>query len=253
MVTSFRLKLATAFVFAALHADRSWSSPITIFADRDSWSAAAHPAAPIKFAGIAGPGESRSFSTPAGLSIDGLTFVGRDVQYSCGLRTCTDTGTFYGLAVYGWTGPVPTGDAVPGILVGPESVTYFNGGNLTSSGLSGTLEIFLPAGTRAFGVDFAHTAGSPDPNFLIVRAQGSDGFSRPDGFVGFVSDTDILEIRITTPVTVIAEPNRVFLTNVTIAGAAPEPATFAVVGCCLAFGTCWRLKPRRTPARPDAA
>jgi hypothetical protein len=229
-------RLLLVVLGSSLTVSQSWAATIT-FSDRPSWSTQTRPGVPITFAGLAEPGESVSFLTSAGLTVQGVTFVGTSLSYQCVWSTCSDSPVQYGLAVFGWDGSSPDGGETAGILAGPQTRMGWSAGGWgfppSSDGEIGTLSISLPLGVRAFGADFTTKLGTAFPaRFSIFTARGLDrSFLLTDGFAGFVSDSDISQIDI-TQYTSSFDFNQVYLANVTVGSAVPEPATLAMSGCC---------------------
>ena len=204
-----RFRQCSLAVFLLLAGVPLGASTIT-YTSRSAFLAAAGATNTIDFSGIAPTNGSVSFSTPAGLTLDGVNFVG--------------SGTFAG----------STGNDLF-VFDGAQSVWTLNGTaalvGALANGMSnptptiGELLITLPAGITALGMDI----GSTSPGTVVYNATLSTGdtatgtATHVGAFLGFVSTTPITTLRFDTT-NPAGGPERLVLDNVTM-NQVPEPSS----------------------------
>lgn len=178
-----------------LSARTSVHAQATYFSSLSAFNAATTGRTTLDFTSytVPGLGQATSYSTAAGLTIDGINFVGNVTGGGYNLYVVNPTNYF----IYsGWNGN-------PTVLQGPT-------GTGTPSSAQGVLDITLPAGTTAVGTNLytvengaevygesVHILLSTGDSFTVPTFQKSDV---PDlAFAGFTSTVPITSMQISMP------------------------------------------------------
>lgn len=214
----------------------SAAASITFYTDKTAFTSATTTKSTIDFEGIAPAGGFSDFSTAAGLTLGGVTFVGPRTSVSIPNPPVHD----FSLGVVDSASlPILTDFGTGAML--QASGSYQSG---TFSGVTGSLEIMLPVATTAFGLDLATigiVSGVVLPNNIAdldISINGGTPFNiqtliRPNlAFAGFISTDPIKSISITASTIQThapEQPFRIFADNLILGRAAhsevPEPST----------------------------
>lgn len=205
----------------------------TLYLDRTAWSNAVSGVQNIDFESIAPPGGSTDYSTPSGLTLDGVQFVGT-------LVASGELGSFTSnhLTVFDPAADPSRYDWGSGaVLGGPYSGVDFQGEPV---GYLGSFAISLPTNTYAIGTDLmvSSTNGDHFGGMAVTLSNGDSvdiaASDRPlRDFVGYISSTPIasLTISIDDPFALPPEFRYGLLDNFAFSTAAPsqvpEPGSLA--------------------------
>jgi hypothetical protein len=214
---------------------------VILFSDKTAWLAGTAVSTTIGFEGIAPTGGTSDFSNAAGLNTGGVNFLGQTTTVDCSLPAGCSPPRF------GFDLLVSSPGAFDGLdwgsgafLVGPQSflsvISPFN-----STAQDGTLTAHFPTGTTAIGFDLMSrgNVGSTHATPKICLSTG-DCFdiTTPDypgrTFVGFTSSGPLDSAVFTIPEGFIFS-TQIFLDNVAVGAAVPEPGSLSMLGLAVLF------------------
>jgi hypothetical protein len=165
------------------------ASSVMEYTDRTAWTSASENIGVITFIGANG-----DYSTPDGLTLNGVKFTGRHDVGFCQIGYCF-AGPPWDLRV----GPSSAFDGSSALL-GPQDGYSSYPPYSTETALNGRVDIYLPAGVTSLAADFAFSAigGSDGRSQLYLYAANgnliSQSFWLSTGFYGFTSDVPIAHV-----------------------------------------------------------
>ncbi len=143
--------LCAAVILAALPA----SASTVTYTDPTAWASATSDTTDIDFTGLAPAGGTTDYSTPTGLVISGVDFVGDLLNTSLYQLAVMDQN--YASPWWNWGAPATLMGPIYNLPANPSFVPY--------------IQANLPTGVTAFAVDLA----TLDPNALSYQITLSDG------------------------------------------------------------------------------
>jgi hypothetical protein len=232
-----RLGLRT-FLFLLFVAVLPSRGSVILFSNKAAWLSATTVSGTIDFEGIAPGGGTSDFSTAAGLTLDGVNFLGQTERIDCTIPGgCSPIGSGYQLFVSSPGGFDGLDWGSGGFLVGPlnfvEPVSPF-----LLEVQVGTLTAQFPAGTTSIGFDLmsiGELGANPAVPHICLSTGDCFDISTPTypghTFAGFTSSAAIDSVVLTMP---DVFPNgTVFLDNVEQGTAIPEPRGLSLLGLTL--------------------
>lgn len=211
-----------AFLLAATPAR---SATITTYTDPNAWASASTVQQNITFAGLAPANGATVYSSPTGVTSDGVEFIGYTSSGSSWIEVIDTSFNQY----FDFTSTDGSSDALLQNMDRPNA----------SSPLP-YIQIVLPAGVTAFGMDLF----TVDPSALSYQITvAGNNYTVPtdplptEQFFGVTSDTPIASINLTLLGTTYNGSTYALLDNFSFGtasvgemGAAPEGTTFLLIG-----------------------
>ena len=203
---TYQLNISALAALAVLGIASPVSAGVVVYTDLPSFQAAAPGLLTLNFAGYGPVSGAADYSTAAGLTVNGVNFVGRE-----------NTGDYY-LAVYG--------TPAPGVLLGAFSTPGAPGARY-----DGDTTISFPTPIHAVGFNLTMGSATGAGAFTIVLSNSAtasyDSAISPDTpiFVGFVS-SDAFTSVVMRAGTVDGGTYYAPLISEVTYDAAPEPGTF---------------------------
>jgi hypothetical protein len=187
---------------------------LIVYTDRASFAANATNLQTITFEGLAPPNSFTFFNSPPGLTLQGVTFQGS-----------------------------PNNLFVIDPGFNPPNFAFNSGQFLQENNSGGTLNVALPAGTTAVGLDVSSFL----PQSAILRLSTGDVLTVPEpgrpnfAFIGFTSNVPVTSLSIT-----ITNNGNPTIDNFSfgVAAPVPEPGTLTLTGVGLLgfVGSRWRRR-----------
>jgi hypothetical protein len=220
---------------------------VILFSNKATWLAATAVSGTIDFEGIAPAGGTSDFSTAAGLTLGGVTFLGQIQSLDCSINGCTPFSSGHQLFVSAPGGFDGLDWGSGGFLVGPQS--FFS---VVSPGFGtaqdGTLTVQFPSGTNAIAFDLmslGSIGSTPTIPHICLSTGDCFDIATPTypghKFVGFTSSVPLDSAVLTIPEG-IPTTSEIFLDNVERGTSIPEPGGLSVLGLALLvlWGQCTR-------------